>query len=582
MTITKQGKLAPSTENLEDMAEETRPRKRGRPAMTESPPQPAAAEHEESSQGTKRKRGRPSQAETQLAGPSLENGTIARADQAQPNNQPKKAGRPRKDAKEKEASAHEADDENEGDSSFLRRSGRERRSSGDGQKTTQDAVDAVDKPSQRRLKKATLAAGSVEAENQPEPPPKKKRGRPSLNGETSKVAEEGQERQPGTKQPQRSKVPARVEQPSDEAEGEPTTKTKKKRGRPSLNSDEGVEKEDGPESQPKARRRGRPSAGDEAEDATEESSKPKQKKSRARPPEVQEAPIQEDAPRRGRPRQSDTAPSVPKRRKRSPPTQPASRSPSPDLAPDYQHITTLTRRVPRSTIDEKWSPLDPPSISSITSLLSSASRPVLLRLSNRQKHAHANIALNAVAKRLQIKFTRGLPFPPPVTAGRREDELEYERTVTGIQALEAQLDPLLHSVELLKREREKAQRELDREYRILNTLGNNARAEARERRGQLRKMHALVPERRNGESHDDEKKDLLPVADGAGTAFKDLEGQDELFDLAGQLGNHMESMRTNLQQIEGVDAEIVKSRGALRAALTPHLEGEALDRIVLG
>jgi hypothetical protein len=245
--------------------------------------------------------------------------------------------------------------------------------------------------------------------------------------------------------------------------------------------------------------------------------------------------------------------------------------------------------VPRHVIENKWLPLDAPSVDNVTNLLHSASRPVLLRLNNARKHAQATAALNAISNRLRAKLTRGLPFPPATTSHRREDELEFERTVDGIHALEAQLDPLLHSVALLEKEKARAEKDLEQEYKVLNTLSANARSEARGRRDQLRKTHVLVPEREPNKYDDTHPADdgdellgeLRPVEKGAGKTFADLKS-DELKDLAARLANHMESMRGNLEQIEGIVPAIAETRAALKLALLPRLEQELLDQVLLG
>lgn len=205
-----------------------------------------------------------------------------------------------------------------------------------------------------------------------------------------------------------------------------------------------------------------------------------------------------------------------------------------------------------------------------------------------QKHTQATAILNVVGNRLRNKLTRGMPFPPPATAGKREDELEFEKTIAGLEALEYQLDPLLHSVQLLQREKERAEKELEKEYKVLNRLTANARTAARERREHVRKMHGLVPDRatdRTGEDFAD-VGDEQPVADAtsnAGNLFFGLEEQDkELASLATQIANHMDSLRGNLRQIDGVVPAVGQSEAALRARLLEHFEPEIVDKVVLG
>ncbi|KAI0130964.1 CENP-Q, a CENPA-CAD centromere complex subunit-domain-containing protein [Daldinia grandis] len=544
------------------MEEPSRPRKRGRPANTEIPsqaqpePEPAQTQKAKRKRGpsptsqpndnrdegdrdqgklptTRKTRGRPRASLTNDETEAQEQSVANIGDINAPRS---KRGRPPKEleaTKGNEVEDDEADDENEGNSSLLRRSGRIRRSPESSNKRAQEVAkptnnqrsdDQITDKRQRKGRPPTDGRPTTGAEQGPTPPHKKKRGRPSLSI-----------------------------QPPAEADPEPKGRRLKKRG-PQLPPD------------------------GEASSST----KGKGKRPQGQPTQGQDVSIEEEnRPRKRKPRQSNkTSPKLGGRRP-SPDVQ--DRSSSPDSAaspPRYRHLATRTRRVPLNIIESKWTALEQPALSSVASLLQSASRPVLLRLSNPQRHGHAAAALNAVSKRLCSKIARGLPFPPATTSTRREEEFEFERTVSGIQALESQLDPLLHSVELLRREKERAEKELDHEYKALARLGSNAHAEARERRDQMRKMHVLVPEKPPPETRVDSIGEVVSTENSSGKVFADLD--DELAGLAGQIANHMESMRGNLQQIDGVVPAITKSQGLLRAALQSRLDREQLDNIILG
>lgn len=75
----------------------------------------------------------------------------------------------------------------------------------------------------------------------------------------------------------------------------------------------------------------------------------------------------------------------------------------------------------------------------------------------------------------------------------RATELDFESVLDAKQALERQLDPALHAVELLTREKEKLERELEKDYEALRTLESSAKAQGREYRGMLKKAHVLAP-----------------------------------------------------------------------------------------
>ena len=71
------------------------------------------------------------------------------------------------------------------------------------------------------------------------------------------------------------------------------------------------------------------------------------------------------------------------------------------------------------------------------------------------------------------------------------------------QALEAQLDPALHAVELLRQEKARVEEELERDYEALRHLEAGARGQARQQREMLKKAHVLAPEALTSAEGDD-------------------------------------------------------------------------------
>jgi len=55
-----------------------------------------------------------------------------------------------------------------------------------------------------------------------------------------------------------------------------------------------------------------------------------------------------------------------------------------------------------------------------------------------------------------------------------------------------------------------------------------------------------------------------------------------MISLSGQIGSHMESMRANLQQLDGVVPAITKSRAALQDVLQKHVGAEQYQQLLLG
>ncbi|KAI2631660.1 CENP-Q, a CENPA-CAD centromere complex subunit-domain-containing protein [Xylaria nigripes] len=255
-----------------------------------------------------------------------------------------------------------------------------------------------------------------------------------------------------------------------------------------------------------------------------------------------------------------------------------SSSPEPVSPPPYRHIEERTRQVTHDVIESKWSSLDPSSVANVAALLRTASQPPLLHVARKQ-YAHAEDVIEKVIRGL-CKRSGRLPFPPASTFPRREDELDFEQTQSAVELLLSQLDPLQHSVELLRRAKEDAEKELEREYKLFDRLSTNARAEARERRDRLKKIHDLVPESTAGSTNNNSTH-LLSADQGVGQVFSGIQ-DDELLALAGQISNHMESMHGNLQQIDGVLPAIAESHALLRTALQSHFGQKQLENIFLG
>lgn len=263
--------------------------------------------------------------------------------------------------------------------------------------------------------------------------------------------------------------------------------------------------------------------------------------------------------RRGRPGRSDQTlqkpePSQPSKSRRGPPQargeqeeraparsnrepgvddEESSESEEDDDELPFQYLKEITRNIQRSTISDKWSPLDAPSIDAISNFLADAQRPVLLRLQNtKQRRGHASSALGIAIRRLRSRLVKGVPFPAPTAgtstranAASHEDDFEFERIVDAMQTLENTLNPMLHSVSLLEREINKEEAALARDYDSLHRLETNAKAEAKEWRDKTRREHVLAPGLKRKGEQEIESRDLLELVpavedDVSGGLFK--------------------------------------------------------------
>lgn len=103
-------------------------------------------------------------------------------------------------------------------------------------------------------------------------------------------------------------------------------------------------------------------------------------------------------------------------------------------------------------------------------------------------------------------------------------ELDFEKTMSLIQGLENSLDPVLHSVALLTREKEKEEAKLEEDYRLLRRLKGNLRDERGVWGERGRREHLLVPGGRvDGEG------DKFGRVDGLEIVKREVEGVEGVF-----------------------------------------------------
>ncbi|EAA34396.2 hypothetical protein GE21DRAFT_3097 [Neurospora crassa] len=573
--VEKQSKRGPKAREETIAEEPLNPRKRGRPLKDRAEDVSTNAPAEET---RPRKRRRP----TPAAEESVE-------DEVQPDPEPTKRprGRPSKDngkatAKgvrgRKEVASIEEEPAQEGD---VRRSTRSTNPSQHSSKTTQRGKENRRDPSAHQDNgRSSLAEVSASQTQNRMSPPQSEQTTKSRKGK--KVAEaEGAdvEEAAPTRQRRRGQTV-----PEAEDSERPEAARKNKRGPAHRPPNAAIREKAVPAAAAKQQRTEKRSAKDSDTNTPGQIEKPRRRKS-VEPDENERPPAQ----------QQQQQPKEPKEK--------------PPPVPKYRHLTSRTRQIPRSTIASKWSPLDPPSIAAVDSIIADAHRPILFSLretrSDSSRHAHAQDILATFASRLHKKLEKGMPFPPPSIpsvskqprdingepAGpSHEAEFDFEKTVNAIQALERTLDPLLHSVALLKREKEKEEQELERAYRRLRTLETNARTQSRGWRERGKRDHVLAPGMRPtgpGAARDWEEEGEIELVkpiekDTSGSVFKEIEGDEELVKVAQQLGSHMESMRGNLEQIEGVVPAMEKTKGALQGVLQKYLDDKQYDQVVFG
>ncbi|KAK5997235.1 hypothetical protein PT974_02589 [Cladobotryum mycophilum] len=525
-----------------------RARRRGRSSMQEK--QAVEPAEEEPEVRTKRKRGRPS-----LSNKDVEN--EATEEPGPPSHREKRTLR-----------EEQAEEQEEGGESQARP--RERRGK-----------------AKKRSDKEQQSQVAEEGPTEPEPPPRRKRGRPSQQeqqqeqGENSEQAVEEQQHKPR----KRGRSSLQDMQPA-EVHNQGSKPAAKKDPKARAGDVAIVNGEPEPQlSKRQGKRRGRPSGDRDSTGGPNEVQH--QAEGDAAEPDAQE------------PSQTQTTKS--KRRRSGQNAEPEDEDSPASPPKPYTHIAPHIHRVRQSTIEAKWSPLTESSLAAVSSILHLAHRPILQRLSNtQQRRDHTSAALRLITHRITRKISKGLPFPPTSMTARmprsrrvaagddgRAAELDFESVLDAKQALERQLDPALHAVELLAREKEKLERELERDYEALRNLESSARAQTREHRGLLKKAHVLAPTLEVLVSRKEKSKEsqVLFRHDGvpsAGGLFDNLEeDEEEVKTLGLQLNNHIDSIKNNLQQTDGIIPQLSRSRAALQDVLFRYLDQGQYENVLL-
>ncbi|KIH94325.1 hypothetical protein SPBR_05756 [Sporothrix brasiliensis 5110] len=311
--------------------------------------------------------------------------------------------------------------------------------------------------------------------------------------------------------------------------------------------------------------------------------------------------------------------------------------------PPSQHFAQLvprTRYIPLATMANKWAPLEREAIAAVQSLLEECARPVISRVGanagasgggaaveRRQEQTRQAIA--SVTRRVRSKLVKGIPFPPgtvhivsrrgrPSTKPLPDDDrnglaadFNFERAVEEAHALEQQLSPLQHAVALLERERKHEEEALAADYAALRQLETNAQADLRTWRDRTRRAHVLAPvdvgDNRSLKGGNDDSLQFVELAKRAPALGGNDHGKDEnennengqsrdksqnggLFEhldkdlstVAAQLSNHMDSLKSNLQQIAGVLPAMNQTKAALQHVLHQRLDAEKYERVILG
>ncbi|KFY07447.1 hypothetical protein V492_07141 [Pseudogymnoascus sp. VKM F-4246] len=409
-----------------------------------------------------------------------------------------------------------------------------------------------------RPSNASLALDETEGEPVVAPP-QRKRGRQS---NATKVVEESEER-PEASQPRRKRDKVLQE---NEDRPESTPPRRKRGGRPSNASRALQEIENEPEVAAPSLKRGRSSNASRAEEEVE--SRPEQPRKKSRVSTGGES--------------SQPSQAAPRKRAREPQTRQSPRAESPPSPLPFQHLEPVECGVSHNTIDSTWEPLPATAHDRAMQVLADIEKSVVQRLRDERKRTQASTAIQMVTRRLGRKITRGLPFPPG-SRPQREEDFDFERILDATRKHEGLLTPALHGVDLLKAEIKREEVMLEREQEALEKLQRNAHAERTRRKAEAKRLHPSLA-KREGDVVKWDDRDQLNLAEEqtTGDVLEDAKIDDDLRPLVEELQNHLESMRNNFKQVEGIVPAIEKSEAVIRTALLKQIDEERYDQVIMG
>lgn len=213
----------------------------------------------------------------------------------------------------------------------------------------------------------------------------------------------------------------------------------------------------------------------------------------------------------------------------------------------FPHLRPETRNVPKSTIASKWKAAPIPAQQAARNLLVNAKRAVMLDRHGNKRRTEAEINLASVLRNLEKKLPR-VPFPPRTG----ESHFDLDKVMEHNRALENDLTPAIHAVELLEAAVEQERDRLHEDGQRLAKLEEDARKEETFQRRAI-KMHPLLKEPHTAASDGPDHISLVAPRHLEDQGQTDWVHDEDMGPLLGQLRDHVSSLQTNTAQVEGLD-----------------------------
>ncbi|KAK7533966.1 CENP-Q, a CENPA-CAD centromere complex subunit-domain-containing protein [Phyllosticta citribraziliensis] len=236
----------------------------------------------------------------------------------------------------------------------------------------------------------------------------------------------------------------------------------------------------------------------------------------------------------------------------------------------FPHLKPQTRNVPKSTIASKWKAAPIPAQQAARNLLVNAKRAVMLDRHDNKRRTEAEINLASVLRNLEKKLPR-VPFPPRTG----ESHFDLDKVMEHNRALENDLTPAIHAVELLEAAVEEERDRLHEDGQRLAKLEEDARKEENFQRRAF-KMHPLLKGPHAAASDGPDHISLVAPRDLEDQGRTDWVHDEDVEPLLGQLRDHVSSLKTNTAQVDGLDEAMGDGYAAVDGALTKYAACDTL------
>lgn len=169
--------------------------------------------------------------------------------------------------------------------------------------------------------------------------------------------------------------------------------------------------------------------------------------------------------------------------------------------------------------------------------------------------------VNDALRRLERQLPR-MPFPK----GTKVADLDLDGILEQVRTLEADKTPLVDSVKLLEEEIEKEERRVEMKRKELARLEKESKAAAKARRHRAAKTHPLLEETSERTPSFDDAESIGLVAKAPSPIVFD-EDDPDLSPLLSQLQNHLDSIKSNTDQLGDVEGEMTRTQAVLQNVL---------------